>query len=744
MLAFVCMPVYAQYYATFTTRTDGTQLLDYATGPANSSSGKLISLQKNTKYQTMDGFGYAVTYSACFNLMQMRPRDRHAFLMRTFSPQTGFGASYVRMSIGCSDFSSTEYSLCDTQGLSNFRLHSDELDYVIPVLHEILAINPEVKIIGSPWTCPRWMKVKDLSSSAVYNSWTSGQLNPLYYDDYAQYFVKFVEAMRAEGISIYAVTPQNEPLNRGNSASLYMPWEDEAAFLKHLAPAFKQAGIDTKIYVFDHNYNYDNISSQEDYPIKLYNALDADLEGGELVAGSAWHNYGGSNSELDDIHSRAPRKEMIFTEASIGTWNDGRNLSARLLSDFNDIVLGTVNRYCSAVIVWNLMLDLKRGPNRDGGCTTCFGAVDIDESDYHTISANSHYYMISHMAAVVRPGAVRIGYQTSVSGLSIAAFQNPDGSYGVVLSNNGSSGQDITVMGSDVGYAPVSVPAKSVVSVLLTNDNPDPEMRIGSQSMERTDIGRYCLTLDLEQGQTLGTSFLADAPEEWYVDPDFLETTADGDIKLLALSGSYTLRADLNERSLMVEPAFERMDAQGQGNLYIIGASASVGKPYYVGGEDWKLERAIPMAEVADKVYQATLTVGEQLATSGNRFAIYGSNQEWTPQFMGRAGSDYRLTCSSVLFGMGTGSLGNPDGTVFQRMPKLDVGDTYRFTVDLTEGVSAGVLTIDKVTPTGISTPRSNTEPVEQIYDLSGRRLPSPRPGINIEGGRKILRPLSE
>ena len=731
----------AQYYMSYTTKTDRSKLMELAYGTANTSSGNLITLQKQTTYQTMDGFGYAITYSTCYNLMMMHPRDRHAFLMRTFSRETGYGVSYIRMSIGCSDFSSTEYSLCDTKGLSHFALHSDEVNYVVPVLKEILEINPDLKIIGSPWTCPRWMKVKNLSSLEAYNSWTSGQLNPAYYEDYAQYFVMFVQAMEAQGIPIYAVTPQNEPLNKGNSASLYMPWEDEAAFVSRLAPAFKQAGLKTKIYVFDHNFNYDNISDQVDYPVKVYEALPADLQGGELVAGSAWHSYGGNPSELDDIRAKAPRKEMIFTEASIGTWNDGRSLSG-MVGDFNWSVLGTVNRYCSAFIVWNMMLDLKRGPNRSGGCTTCYGAVDIDESDYHTITANSHYYEIIHMSSVVRTGAVRIGYQSKVSGIQLACFQNPDDSYGVVLSNEGSSEKKVTLMASGAGYAAVTVPGKSLVSVLLSSDKRVPEMLIDSTPMQRVGIGRYTLTLDMEQGHTYATSFLPQDLTSWYVDPDFLQVDGNGNITLQALSGNFTLTADLNERSLVVTPKYQKMDATGQGNLYIIGASNSVGKPFYVSGADWKLVNAIPMAEIADKVYQVTLTVGEQISPSQVDFGIYGSNEEWTPQFMGRSGSTYRIHCSNTLFGMGTGLMNFTDGSIYKRSSgKLKEGVAYRFTVDLTGGVGAGELTIDQVQATGIlplsADPASASD---AIYDLSGRRLPSLQRGINIVGDRKVLR----
>ena len=319
--------------------------------------------------------------------------------------------------------------------------------------------------MAAPWTCPKWMKVKSLSERVGYDSWTSGSLNPNHYQTYADYFVRFVQAFAAEGIPIYAVTPQNEPLNKGNCASLYMPWAEEAAFVNKLAPAFAHAGITTKIYCFDHNYNYDNISSQQDYPIQFYNALDPDMDGRELVVGSAWHDYGGSVTELDDINQKAPDKEVIFTETSIGTWNDGRNLSKRLIEDMKNVTLGTVNQWCKAVLVWNLMLDQNMGPNMDGGCQTCYGAVDIS-TDYKTLSYNSHYYVISHMSSVVRPGAVRIGTtqrSVSKSGVVYSAFQNADGSYALVILN--ASDEALTPTVSDgANHFQVAVPAQSVVS----------------------------------------------------------------------------------------------------------------------------------------------------------------------------------------------------------------------------------------------------------------------------------------
>ena len=429
--------------------------------PKDNLAPTTITLNPAEQYQTMDGFGAAITGSTCYNLLLMKPADRHAFLTETFSDKDGFGFSYIRISIGCSDFSLSEYTCCDTKGIENFALQSEEKDYILPILKEILAINPSIKVIAAPWTCPKWMKVKSLTDRTPLDSWTNGQLNPDYYQDYATYFVKWIQAFKAEGIDIYAVTPQNEPLNRGNSASLYMEWEEQRDFVKTaLGPQMKAAGLSTKIYAFDHNYNYDNIESQKNYPGKIYE----DAAASQYLAGAAYHIYGGNREELLNIHQAYPEKELLFTETSIGTWNSGRDLSKRLMEDMEEVALGTINNWCKGVIVWNLMLDNDRGPNREGGCQTCYGAVDINNSDYKTIIRNSHYYIIAHLSSVVKPGAVRIattGYTDN--GITCSAFENTDGTYAFVLINNNEKSKKITVSDGQRHFA-YDVPGKSVTS----------------------------------------------------------------------------------------------------------------------------------------------------------------------------------------------------------------------------------------------------------------------------------------
>jgi glycoside hydrolase family 30, candidate beta-glycosidase len=450
-----------------TTTGDRSQELVESTAgllPAASYDRASIVISPSQRYQTVYGFGAALTGSTCYNLMQMTPENRRAFLTQTFSPSQGLGSSYVRISIGCSDFSLSEYTLCDKEGIENFALTDEEKNYIIPILKEVLTINPQLKIIGSPWTAPRWMKVNSLSDLTTHNQWTSGQLNPKFYSDYAEYFAKWIEAMRDNGITITALTIQNEPLNRGNSASMYMGWEEQRDFIKQaLGKTLQQHNLATKVYLFDHNYNYDGIDSQKNYPTRILE----DAEAAKYVAGSAFHNYGGSADEITRVKNAFPDKEVIFTETSIGTWNDGRNLSRRLTEDMEELGLRTLQNGCSAVLVWNLMLDEKGAPNREGGCKTCFGAVDIASNGYTQITRNSHYFVIGHLSAVIKPEAVRIGvkYQNMPT-VQCLAFENPDKSIGVVLINKEKESHTLTLQ---VGNSKTTqtIPANAVVSLLI-------------------------------------------------------------------------------------------------------------------------------------------------------------------------------------------------------------------------------------------------------------------------------------
>ena len=459
---------------TYVTTADGTMGFvaigkDYAEG-LNMSPERTLKLNPNVRYQEFDGFGAAITGAAAFNLMQMPAERRQKLLVETFSPEKGMGYGYVRVPIGGSDFNSRndyDYTCCDTKGIENFALTTDELDYIIPVLKEILAINPGLKVMGTPWSCPVWMKVDDIRSKAPYtgpNKWVGGYLNPDYYQDYAMYFVKWIKAFEAAGINITSVTPQNEPLNWGNSMSLYMPWDQERDFIKlALGPVFKREGINAKIICFDHNYNYDGKKDQQEYPIKIY----ADPEASQYIDGAAYHSYGGSPVELDNIHKKAPEKNLYFTEQSIGTWNY-QSFGQSLMSEMKNTCIGTVTRWCKAVIVWNFMLDENGGPHGGpGACATCYGAVDISSKDYTTLNKRSHYYVIGHLSKALKAGSTRIatsGYMPT--GLSAVASENPDGTYGLVLFNENAEGLTFIIEHNGKHFE-IKLPAESITSCIL-------------------------------------------------------------------------------------------------------------------------------------------------------------------------------------------------------------------------------------------------------------------------------------
>ena len=459
---------------TYVTTADGTMGFvaigkDYAEG-LNMSPERTLKLNPNVRYQEFDGFGAAITGAAAFNLMQMPAERRQKLLVETFSPEKGMGYGYVRVPIGGSDFNSRsnyDYTCCDTKGIENFALTTDELDYIIPVLKEILAINPGLKVMGTPWSCPIWMKVDDIRSKAPYtgpNKWVGGYLNPDYYQDYAMYFVKWIKAFEAAGINITSVTPQNEPLNWGNSMSLYMPWDQERDFIKlALGPVFKREGINAKIICFDHNYNYDGKKDQQEYPIKIY----ADPEASQYIDGAAYHSYGGSPTELDNIHKKAPEKNLYFTEQSIGTWNY-QSFGQSLMSEMKNTCIGTVTRWCKAVIVWNFMLDENGGPHGGpGACATCYGAVDISSKDYTTLNKRSHYYVIGHLSKALKAGSTRIatsGYMPT--GLSAVASENPDGTYGLVLFNENAEGLTFIIEHNGKHFE-IKLPAESITSCIL-------------------------------------------------------------------------------------------------------------------------------------------------------------------------------------------------------------------------------------------------------------------------------------
>ncbi len=370
--------------------------------------------------QTMDGFGYTLTGGSATLINQLASADRAALLKELFgSDSNSISVSYLRLSIGASDLSASVFSYDDMPsgqtdtGLVHFSLDPDRTD-LIPLLKDILAINPSIRIIATPWSAPVWMKDNGSSSGGI--------LQPIYYNAYAQYFVKYIQQMQAEGITIQAVTPQNEPLNPSNNPSLTMTASQQADFIKNsLGPAFAAAGLSTHIIVYDHNCD------QPGYPITIL----SDPAAAPYVYGSAFHLYAGDISALSEVHNAYPDKKLYFTEQYTASTGD---FAGDLQWHVKNVVIGSARNWSCTALEWNLANDPSYGPHTPGGCTTCKGALTLGG----TISRNVAYYIIAHASKFVPAGSVHIG--TNIAGnLQNVAFKTPSGQKVLIVENDGTS-----------------------------------------------------------------------------------------------------------------------------------------------------------------------------------------------------------------------------------------------------------------------------------------------------------------
>jgi len=394
----------------------------------NSKSKKIITVDTSKTYQSIDGFGNCLTGGSAMHIFRMDAASQASLLTELFATESNhIGLSYLRVSIGASDLDEAVFSYNDLPAgetdihLEKFSLAYDTL-YLIPILKKILAINPNIKIMGSPWSAPVWMKTNNESRG--------GSLKPEYFDAYALYFVKYIQAMKTHGIDIDAITIQNEPLHPGNTPSMFMPAEEQLLFVKkHLGPAFAAHGIDTKIIVYDHN------ADRPDYPITILN----DAEAAKYVDGSAFHLYGGQIEALSAVHNAFPDKNIYFTEQWVGAPG---NLAEDLAWHTKTLIIGGTRNWCRTVLEWNMASDPKYDPHtNNGGCDRCLGTVTIDGNN---VSRNPAYYTLAHAAKFVRPGSVRIESNIP-DNLPNVAFKTPSGQKVLIVQNDSKKKQQFSV-----------------------------------------------------------------------------------------------------------------------------------------------------------------------------------------------------------------------------------------------------------------------------------------------------------
>ena len=456
-LSFFLLLFYASHGQTVTpwiTSGDQSKLLQQqATVSFSANSGtnaSTITVTPSTTYQTIDGFGWTLTEGSAEVINSLAATQQNNLLQELFNPSTGLSSSVVRISIAASDLSSYSYSYNESSGdtnMNNFSLSGPDLTYLIPILKKVLAINPNIKILATPWTAPRWMKSN--------NSWVGGSLQTAYYAAYARYFVKYFQAMQAQGITIWGITPQNEPENPYNEPSMLMNSGQQKDFINnHLGPQMAAAGFGgIKIIAFDHNC--DNTA----YPIDV-------LNNSGYVDGAAFHLYAGNISAMTTVKN-ATGKNVYFTEQWVG---GPGSFSGDFGWHMQNIVLGSVNNWAKVALEWNLANNPQYGPRTPGGCTTCLGAITINNSTSYT--RNSPYYIIGQISKFVKSGAVRIGSNSSNGSITASAFKNSDGSTVLVIYNSGGSNTIKVVSGSNAfNY---TVPASSAVSFKWTDGSTPP------------------------------------------------------------------------------------------------------------------------------------------------------------------------------------------------------------------------------------------------------------------------------
>jgi glucosylceramidase len=390
----------------------------------------------------MDGFGFTLSQGSASHLLAMSDSARESVLQELFgSGEKDIRISYLRLAVAASDLNAFPFSYNDLKDpratdptLSQFNLSYDTLD-VIPILKQILEVNPQIKLMASPWSPPTWMKDN--------RDTRGGSLLPEFEASYAQYFVKYIQEMAKRGFTIDALTIQNEPLHPGNNPSLLMLADQQARFIgQHLGPAFRQAGIQTKIVIYDHN------ADRPDYPISVL----SDPIANPFIDGAAFHLYGGQIEALSEVHRAFPDKHLYFTEQWVGAPG---NLEGDIAWHVKNLLIGAPRNWAKTVLEWNLSSNPELTPHTNrGGCDRCLGAITIDGD---AVTRNPAYFVIAHASKFVDPGSFRIG-STLPEGLPNVAFLRADGKQVLIVQNESKVTKQIEIRSGNQHFK-ASLPA---------------------------------------------------------------------------------------------------------------------------------------------------------------------------------------------------------------------------------------------------------------------------------------------
>ncbi|WP_152393343.1 carbohydrate-binding protein [Paenibacillus guangzhouensis] len=410
--------------------------------PDVNSSQNTIYVDENVTFQFVDGFGASITDSSAYLMNQkLNASTRNALMTNLFSPTNGIGISWLRQTIGASDFSHIgNYNYKDSP-TAPFSIAQDEVD-IIPLLQQARNLNPNLKVVASPWSPPGWMK----ENGSMLGGETA-TLKAAHYGDLANYFVNFIDAYAAKGVPIYAVTPQNEPRWASTGyPGMYLTPQEEANFVKNnLGPAL--SGKNVKIFAFDHNWDVDFVPA-------YYN----DTAAANYTSATAWHCYGGEATIMSTMHYLYPNKDTYETECTGGIWTD--TTTGQFDVDMKNLTK-TIRHWSKNFIAWNIALDTNHGPT-NGGCTTCTGLVEINQSNGN-VTYGPSYYSMGHLSKFVNPGAVRIASTGYANGIHNVALKNADGSKVLVVYNETTANNVFKVKWGNQSFS-YSLPPKSAVT----------------------------------------------------------------------------------------------------------------------------------------------------------------------------------------------------------------------------------------------------------------------------------------
>ncbi len=434
------------------TNGDKTQLLKREADieiSQTAATNTIINVDAKESYQEFIGVGASITDASAYLInTKLKAPEREALIRELFT-KDGIGIDFTRLTIGASDFSQTHYSYNDMPkgqsdaALANFSI-GPARENVIPIARAALAQNSELKIMASPWSPPGWMKTSD--------SMIGGSIKPEFYGAYANYFVKYLEAMKAEGVEIFAITMQNEPSfsPKDYPGTIISPSERANIYKNHLGPLLAAKSPKTMIMEWDHNWDKPN------EPLAVLN----DTEAKRFIGAVAWHCYGGSPSAQTQIHNAHPTIETYFTECSGGEWD--KNFASTLNWQTKNLIIGTTRNWAKGVLLWNLALDENFGPHL-GGCGDCRGVITIANDG--SINRNVEYYVLGHIGKFVMAGAKRIKSDTAIDGIESVAFTNPNNEGNVIIVlNSNNSAKDFTIRENKKNIN-LSLPPNSVATI---------------------------------------------------------------------------------------------------------------------------------------------------------------------------------------------------------------------------------------------------------------------------------------